>query len=266
MKCLQSFKFQLTPSGQQKRHMSRFAGSCRFVFNKALALQKEWYQSDPTIRFSYVKLANLLPSWKQEFTWMRESPSQALQHAFKDLERAYQNFFAKRTAFPKFKKKGVSDSFRYPQGVKKVQKLHHRIANIRRHFLHQTSSQISKNHAIVCIEDLQVKNMSKSAAGTTEQQGKNVRAKSGLNKSILDQGWGEFRRQLDYKLAWNGGYLIAVPPQNTSRTCPNCGHVSANNRQTQAKFACVQCGYENHADVVGAINVLTRGQVILAAA
>lgn len=379
MKRLQAFKFQLTPNGQQKRHMSRFAGSCRFVFNKALALQKEWYQTDSKTQFSYVKLANLLPSWKQEFAWLRESPSQALQHALKDLERAYQNFFAKRAAFPKFKKKGVSDSFRYPQGVKldqtnnriflpklgwmryrnsrevlgkiknvtvsftagrwfvsiqtereveiptptggmvgidmgiarfatlsdgsfiepinsfkrhqdalrkaqqslsrkvkfsrnwlkakkKVQKLHHRIANIRRHFLHQTSSRISKNHAIVCIEDLQVKNMSKSAVGTTEQQGKNVRAKSGLNKSILDQGWGEFRRQLDYKLAWNGGHLIAVPAQNTSRTCPSCGHISAENRQTQAQFQCVQCGYENHADVVGAINVLKRGQAILAAA
>uniref|UniRef100_UPI000590505C zinc ribbon domain-containing protein n=1 Tax=Aquaspirillum serpens TaxID=190 RepID=UPI000590505C len=66
--------------------------------------------------------------------------------------------------------------------------------------------------------------------------------------------------------AWNGGHLIAVPPQNTSRTCPSCGHISAENRQTQAQFQCVQCGYENHADVVGAINVLTRGQAILAAA
>ena len=102
--------------------------------------------------------------------------------------------------------------------------------------------------------------MSKSA------ERKNVRAKSGLNKSILDQGWDEFRQQLDYKLAWNGGHLIAVLPQNTSRTCPSCGHVSAKNRQTQAKFAWVQCGYENHADVVGAINVLKRGQAILAAA
>ncbi|WP_155846531.1 helix-turn-helix domain-containing protein, partial [Aquaspirillum serpens] len=78
MKRLQAFKFQLTPNGQQKRHMSRFAGSCRFVFNKALALQKEWYQTDPKAKFSYVKLANLLPSWKQEFAWLRESPSQAL--------------------------------------------------------------------------------------------------------------------------------------------------------------------------------------------
>ncbi|MBK1675011.1 virulence factor [Ectothiorhodospira shaposhnikovii] len=141
----------------------------------------------------------------------------------------------------------------------KVQRIHSRIGNARRDYLHKTSTAISQNHAMVCIEDLQVRNMSKSAAGTTEQPGKNVRAKSGLNKSILDQGWFEFRRQLDYKLHWRGGWLIAVPPQNTSRTFPCCGHVSAENRKTQAQFQCVECGFEENADVVGAINVLRAG-------
>ena len=106
--------------------------------------------------------------------------------------------------------------------------------------------------------------MSKSAAGTAENHGKNVAQKSGLNKAILDQGWGEFQRQLDYKTAWNGGLLIAVPAHHTSQTCPCCGHVSKDNRQTQARFACVECGYENNADVVGAINVLERGHRLLA--
>jgi transposase len=105
--------------------------------------------------------------------------------------------------------------------------------------------------------------MSRSAAGTQETPGNNVKAKSGLNKSILDQGWFEFRRQLAYKLAWNGGYLIAVPPQNTSRTCPACGHVSADNRPSQARFECVKCGFAEHADVVGAINILSRGMRLL---
>ena len=104
--------------------------------------------------------------------------------------------------------------------------------------------------------------MSKSAAGTTEQPGRNVSAKAGLNKSILDQGWFEFRRQLDDKLAWRGGWLVAVPAQNTSRTCPCCGHVSADNRQTQAQFVCVQCGFEDNAVLVGAINILARGMEI----
>jgi putative transposase len=117
---------------------------------------------------------------------------------------------------------------------------------------------------MVCIEDLQVRNMSKSAAGTAAAPSRNVKAKSGLNKSILDQGWFEFRRQLDYKLAWRGGHLIAVPPQNTSRTCPACGHMSADNRRTQARFECVACGLEENADVVGAINVLRAGHARLA--
>jgi len=117
---------------------------------------------------------------------------------------------------------------------------------------------------MVCIEDLQVQNMSRSAAGTTEAPGKNVRAKSGLNRSILDQGWYELRRQLDYKMTWSGGLLIAVPAHNTSRTCPDCGHIARENRRTQAEFHCVSCGYENHADVVGALNVLARGHRVLA--
>jgi len=146
----------------------------------------------------------------------------------------------------------------------KVQKLHSRIANVRRDFLHKRSSTISQNYAIVCLEDLPVRNMSKSAAGSTEAPGKNVRAKSGLNQSILDQGGFEFRRQLEYKQAWRGGEVLAVPPRNTSRTCPCCGHVAAENRQTQAKFACVACGDENHADLVGALNVLAAGYAVLA--
>lgn len=91
-----------------------------------------------------------------------------------------------------------------------------------------------------------------------------VRQKSGLNRAILDQGWGEFRRQLDYKMRWGGGMMLAVPPYHTSCTCPRCHHVAKENRRTQARFSCVECGYENHADVVGAKNVLERGYRLLA--
>ena len=83
-----------------------------------------------------------------------------------------------------------------------------------------------------------------------------MRAKSGLNRSILDQGWAELRRQLEYKLAWNGVRLIVVPAINTSRTCPECG---CRNRKTRARFCCVECGYEANADVVAAINVGRAG-------
>lgn len=117
---------------------------------------------------------------------------------------------------------------------------------------------------MVVIEDLQGSNMSRSAAGSVEQPGRKVRQKSGLDRSILDQGWAEFRRQLEYKMLWARGLFLAVPPQNTSRTCPWCGHVSGDNRRSQAEFACVACGFTENADLVGAINILRAGHARLA--
>ncbi len=141
----------------------------------------------------------------------------------------------------------------------RIGRLHMKIARIRNDFLHKTSTTISKTHALVVLEDLSVKSMSRSARGTVNAPGRNVRAKAGLNKSILDQGWAEFRRQLEYKQTWRGGMVIAVDPRNTSRTCPICGHVSAENRKTQAVFRCVLCGHAADADVNAARNILAAG-------
>ena len=73
-----------------------------------------------------------------------------------------------------------------------------------------------------------------------------------------------FVGQLEYKLAWQRGALIKVDPKNTSRTCPCCGLVSADNRKTQAHFECVDCGFVENADVVGALNILARGHRVIA--
>ena len=381
MQRLQAYKYELMPDGEQERAMRRFAGSCRFAYNKALAMQKENHEAGNKF-IGFAGLCKALTGWRNgiETPWLKDAPCHPLQQALKDLEKAYKNFFEKRADFPTFKRKGSGDSFRYPDpkqikldqannrlflprlgwlryrnsrdvlgelrnvtvslsggkwfasiqtqreveqplptattaigidvGVarfatmsdasfitplnsfrkhqhrlaryqrrmsrkvkfsnnwkkakERIQKIHTDIANARKDFLHKSTTTISQNHALVCIEDLQVRNMSRSSRGNSEQHGKMVRQKSGLNRAILDQGWGEFRRQLGYKVAWNGGMLLAVPPHHTSQTCPSCGHVSKDNRQTQAKFLCADCGYENHADVVGAINVLERGYRLLA--
>ena len=381
MKRFQAFKYELQSNGEQQRQMRRFAGSCRYVFNKALALQQARYEHGEK-KLGYAGLCKRLTEWRNstETAWLSDAPVHPLQQSLKDLERAYANFFATRAEFPRFKKKGRHDRFRYPdpkqikldqansrlflpklgwiryrnsrkvlgevrnvtvsqsggtwfvsiqtkreieqpvhpatsmvgidmgitrfatlsdgshieplnsfrthqqalakaqramsrktkfsqnwgKAKAKVSQLHARIGNARRDFLHKTTTTISKNHAMVCLEDLQVRNMSTSAAGSSDSPGRHVKAKSGLNTSILDQGWFEFRRQLEYKQVWRGGEVLAVPPRNTSRTCPCCGHVSADNRQTQAQFACVECGYANHADVVGAINILARGHRVAA--
>lgn len=148
---------------------------------------------------------------------------------------------------------------------RKIARIHQRIADIRRDYQHKATTTICNNHAMVAVEDLRVTNMSKSARGTVAQPGRNVRQKSGLNRSILDQGWYEIRRQLEYKMSWSGGIFVAVPPHHTSQTCPACLYKSADNRKSQASFLCTHCGYAENADVVGAINVLHRGLDLLEA-
>ncbi len=147
----------------------------------------------------------------------------------------------------------------------KIQKLHHHIANIRHDYLHKITTNISKNHAMIVVEDLKVVNMSKSASGTLENNGRNVKAKSGLNRSILDQGWGMMVNMLEYKQHWRGGLLIKINPRHTSQTCFECKHVAKDNRQTQAKFECVECGHSNNADINAARNILSAGHAVLSA-
>lgn len=141
---------------------------------------------------------------------------------------------------------------------RRVAKLQRRIAHARKDFLHKVTTEISQNHAVVVIEDLSVKDMSASASH------RGVAQKAALNRAILDQGWGEFRRQLAYKLEWSGGTLIVVDPRNTSRRCHECGHVDPANRPTQARFCCTECGYEGHADVNAARNILAAGHAATA--
>lgn len=376
-----AFKFQLKTNDAQALELRRFGGCCRFVWNKALALQKERLEQKQGC-LNYSKLAALLVEWKkdQATAFLSEAPSQPLQQTLKNLDKALREAFDKKNPkrFPRFKKKGLGDSFRYPQGFKIdeklsrvflpkigwvryrnsrkiegtpknitvlesggawfvsiqteqetqapkhpsasivgldvgvakfatlstgeifepvnsfkthqkklaklqrrlakkekfsnnwkkqkkiIQKLHAKIANIRRDYVHKTTSTISKNHACIVLEDLNIAGMSKSAKGNAEEHGKSVKAKSGLNKSILDQGWYEFRRQLGYKQDWRGGMLLTVDPRNTSRACVCCGHTAKENRQSQASFECVECGYSENADINAARNILAAGHAVLA--
>ena len=379
MKRLQAYKFRLEPTFEQRTLLRKFAGCVRVVWNKGLALQQARHEAGEK-KLGYAGLCKELTAWRNdpETPWLAEASVDVEQQILRDLETAYKRFFDKLSDFPRFKKKGARDSFRFPQpksirldqagekillpklgwlsyrrsrkvqglvrnvtvslkaghwyvsiqterqvaepchpattvagidlgvvrfatlwdGQKetviqplssfkrhavrlakaqrqmsrkvkfsrnwtrakvRVQRIHGQIANARSDFLHKTSHAISKNHAMIVVEALQVKNMSRSASGNRVEPGRNVRAKSGLNKSILDQGWGEFARQLEYKTAWTGGWLVAVPPANTSRECPACGHTCADNRKSQSVFLCVACGHAEHADLVASKNIRGRG-------
>jgi putative transposase len=375
MNIKKAYRFQLKVTAEQAGALSRFAGCNRLVWNKGLAVQKKLLDENKRVS-GYAELCSKLVVWKKELTFLSEVHSQPLQQVLKDLSRALKDSFIGAKGFPKFKKKGKQDSFRFPQGFrldgnkiylpklgwfkfrksqkiqgcpknvtvsrvadkwyvsvqvemdvpepvhpshksigidvgivkfatmsdgtsinpvssfrkwedklaneqqklsqrvkfsknwkkqrKRVTRVHLKIANVRRDFLHKSTTQISKNHAIVVLEDMKVRNMSASAKGTVAAPGRNVKAKSGLNKSILDQGWYEFRRQLTYKQEWLGGTTVLVNPVNTSRTCSKCHHVARQNRQTQAVFACCRCGHAENADVNAARNILAAGHAVIA--
>lgn len=359
--------------------MLKFAGAMRFVWNRALALQIEHLEKDTKL-LSYSDLAALLVEWKaqEETLWLHEIPSQPLQQTLMNLDRAIKDGLNKRSPkqFPRFKKRGCHDSFRYPQGFKvqdnliflpkigwvrffksrdilgtpknvtvsrrgkhwfvsvqteqevdrpvhitktmvgidmgikrfatlsngkvyqpvnsfktlsqklaraqrdlarkirgsqnhrkqkqKVAAIHIKVANVRSDYLHKVSTSISKNHAMAVLEDLSIANMSKSAAGTIKEPGKSVKAKSGLNRSILDQGWHTFKNLLQYKFDWLGGELIVVDPKYTSQKCSRCCHTAKENRNSQSQFVCVVCGYAENADLNAAHNILSAGHAVLA--
>ncbi|MBF0433644.1 MAG: transposase, partial [Fibrobacteria bacterium] len=321
---------------------------------------------------------NLLPALKEQFEWLKTAPSQTLQQVLKDLDQAYKNFFRRATkggeapGFPKFKKKGVNDSFRLPQGfslagegrvklpkvgmvkfiqsqeiqgrirnitirkdgkhwyiafncevnmnvpvnqgsqigvdcgiaqtvttseavfhnlpketlqywqerLKKAQRqlarktkksknwikckqeitrIFKKIRDIRHDMLHKISTEIAQNHSYVVLEDLKTANMTKSAKGDLENPGKCVKAKSGLNREILNSGWHTFKVMLGYKCEWYGSFLELVDPKHTSQTCHECECVSKNNRKSQSVFVCESCGHTDNADVNAAKNIRTRG-------
>ena len=159
--------------------------------------------------------------------------------------------------------KGLSRKRRFSMNWQKqkhkIQQLHRKIAHIRQDFLHKLSTDISKNHAMVVLEALKVSQMSASSKGSLEKPGKNVKAKSQLNRSILDQGWFEFKRQLKYKLEWLGKILLEINPAYTSQQCTACGYIARANRKSQSEFSCQSCGHEDHADINAAKNILARG-------
>ncbi len=368
--------YRLYPTPEQAQQMAQIAGSCRYVFNLALEQRSEWWKPGRT--FNFASQCREVTMLRAEVDWLKAAPVHTLQQALKDLDRAYQNFFAGRAEYPTPRKKGLNDSFRFPdpvsikvertgkssgqiklpklgwvplrgwyaipgdicnatvsrragqwhvsiqwqrevaepvpsilpavgidrgvavfaalssgtsimpvnhgkkalralrkaqrnlsrkkrgsnnrrKAIRRVAKIQMRVANARKNFLHEQTTAIANNHGAVVLEALKVRNISASAKGTVAEPGKMVRQKAGLNRAILDQGWGGFRIMLGYKLADRGGMLIEVPAAYTSQTCAECGVVDAACRISQSRFICTGCGHEANADTNAARNILQRG-------
>ena len=154
------------------------------------------------------------------------------------------------------KKRG---STRRRKAAARVAALHATVRRQRLDGAHKAALALVGAYDVIACEDLRIANLTRSASGTLQAPGSNVTAKSGLNRSILDAGWGVFLTILSHKAESAGRELIAVNPANTSRTCARCGHCTKDNRPTQAEFRCVSCGHAAHADVNAATNILRAG-------
>jgi putative transposase len=141
----------------------------------------------------------------------------------------------------------------------RVAALHRKVSRQRRNHLHQLSRRLVDGYDLIAVEALKVKNMSRSAKGTLEAPGTHVAAKAGLNRSILDAGWGTLVSMLAYKAEDAGRQLVRVDPRHTSVTCVACGNRDPANRLNQAEFRCRRCGHYAHADINAARNILRAG-------
>ena len=369
---LRVVKVRLYPNDAQKQLLSQHFGSARVAYNVMLRKSIDAYEAGEKI--SVYELKKLLPIMKQtdEFGWMKEIDSTALQNAVINLDKAYKHFFRRvkngeKAGFPRFKSKHDSRqsyqsstakikdsklylpkiglvkavfhreiegsvktvtvsgeagqyfaSINYEDGIDqfvgtnngksigidvgvkvfaylsngeaikhvdlkkeiaeviraqkvlsrrkkgsanrikakaKLAKKHLKLRNKRNDFLHKVTKRLSENQTIA-VEDLKIKNMSRSAKGSIDNPNMRSSAKSGLNRSILQQSWGTFFELLEYKLERNGGKLVRVDPRYTSQACSCCGHISKENRLTQSKFVCQACGNTLNADYNASVNIL----------
>lgn len=141
----------------------------------------------------------------------------------------------------------------------KVTRAYRKEQNYRNNFQHQVSHRLTKFAETIVFEDLRVGQMTRSAKGTAENPGTNVRAKSGLNREMLRIGLSGLITKCEYKAQRRGGQILFVDPKFTSQTCNACGVVDKKSRESQSRYRCVHCGFTLNADKNAALNILDKG-------
>lgn len=137
----------------------------------------------------------------------------------------------------------------------RLSRAHHRLRKARRNWQHQVTRLLANKAQVIVIEDLNTKGMTKSAKGTKRNPGRNVRAKTGLNREKQKTSWGVIKQMLEYKAC----EVILVNPAFTSQTCSECGVEDKRSRTSQSKFKCVACCHAQNADLNAARNILVSG-------
>ena len=227
-------RFRMIPTAAQEAALLGHCAHARFMWNLAL---EQWAMWSPTRRGyppGYVGQARQLTDARAETAWLRLGSQTVQQPALRDFARAQRG------------------SRRRSKIKSAIARMRAKEADRRRNWGEQTTTDLARRFDTIRIEDLRITQMTRTARGTAEKPGRNVRAKAGLNRAIRRQGWGLLARRLDHKAA---SRLERVRAAYTSLTCSRCGTVDREARENQATFRCRSCGFAANADVNAAINI-----------
>lgn len=179
---------------------------------------------------------------------LSDSTSYVIPPQIDQLERKYR----KAQRITSRRKRG---SARWLKAIRRAAKIKAKQTRVRKHWAHESTTDIANRYGGAVIEKLRTKKMTASASGTIAEPGSNVAQKRGLNRAILNVGWHQIEVMLGYKLA----RLEKINPAYTSQTCSSCGTTDKLSRKNQAVFVCTACGFADNADRNAAINILNRG-------
>jgi putative transposase len=286
-------RYRLLPTPAQETVLRDHCGHARYVWNLAVE-QHSWWHPGRTGAPGYLEQCRQLTQARAAHPWLAAGSQTVQQQALRDFAQAMTAFFdpANPAGRPSWRKAGRDEGFRVvgrgrqwdvrrlsrktgqvwvpkagwvrfrwsralPPGAKSYRVTMDRAGretDRRKDWAEKASTGIARRFDVIRVEELKIANMTRSAAGTRENPGRNVRAKAGLNLSrgILRSGWGLLVRRLQDKAP---GRVDKVRPAFTSQRCSACGQVDRDSRESQAVFRCTACGFACHADVNAAINI-----------
>ncbi len=266
-----SYIFKIYPNKEQKELLVKHFGACRFVFNCYLNIRKENYLNNKT-SLNYYDNANDLTQLKkdEQFVWLKEINSQSLQSSsgskvgidtgIKDLAilsngKIYKNIKSLKINLKKLKynqrllskkQKGSNSRLKQKQVLAKI---YERVSNIRKDYLHKVSTEIIKNHDVICIEDLAVKNMMKNHC---------------LAQAFSDVNLGTFYNMLEYKANWNDKTVVKIDRFfPSSKICNICNYINQDLTLKDREWTCPNCNSKYDRDLNASINIKKQGLNIL---
>ena len=270
-------RYRLRPSSAQQAIMAGHCAHARYVWTLCVEQESHWRPGRATMP-GFAGRCRQLSEARAAEPWLAAGSVIVQQQAIRDHDQAMRNYYAGTHRRPSWRKAGRDEGFRVvhltPGDVRRLNRTTGEVRIPRAGWVRfgwsrpvpkdarsfrvtldraeKTSTSIAGRFDVIRVEDLQISNMTRSARGTPNEPGRNVRAKAGLNRGILASGWGLLVRRLQDKAP---GRVEKVRPAYTSQCCSACGHTAAGSRKSQALVRCVACGYACHADVNAARNI-----------